>query len=217
MARPDCQLLECCMDGTSKRVTDAFSWLKALGFQTTRSDDGQRESSTQFESSKVRVGVLVDHWGSVNIHIGLLRDGGVLAENYGLCHVVMDSAPDAVESLSAGSLTERLAAQAELLKTHAADLLSGDFSRRDRLRRIRAEQTRISRKEHFGTSTGETPRFTERPSLDELFSEADNEGIRDARCVQAYWDYDYSLSEVGTFLSESDDEVQARLDRWDGV
>jgi len=191
---------------------------EAYGFAVTRSKDGQRESLVTFESETVRVGILIERPDVVEASVGRL-EGGRLKENYGLFLLARDDSPEAEARLRAepATLAERLETAAELLQVCGSDLLAGDFSRRDRLKRLRAEELRRSRKERFGTSTGETPRFETRPHLDELFSDAKNEGIGDARCVQAFWDYEYTLAEIAEFLEVSEEDVQARLDRWDGV
>ena len=88
------------------------------------------------------------------------------------------------------------------------------MSRVPRLRRLRAAETRRENKETFGTSTGETPRFTGRPTLEELFGDVTNEGLVTPRIYQAFWDYAYSLAEIGRFLDLVEEEVQAMLDNW---
>ena len=113
------------------------------------------------------------------------------------------------------SLEETLAVHAELLRRHAADLLRGKRTRVPRLRRRRAEEVRRDNKERFGTSTGETPRFSGRPPLEELFADVSNDGMKIPRAYQAYWDYAYSLAEIGRFLDVGEEEVQAMLDDWD--
>ena len=41
-----------------------------------------------------------------------------------------------------------------------------------------------------------------------------NEGLVTPRVYQAYWDYAYSLAEVGRFLDLGEEEVQAMLNEW---
>ena len=83
------------------------------------------------------------------------------------------------------------------LRRHAADLLRGERTRVPRLRRLRAAETRRENKESFGTSTGETPRFSGRPTLEELFADVTNEGLMTPRAYHAVWDYDYPLAKIG--------------------
>ena len=84
-----------------------------------------------------------------------------------------------------------------------------------RLRRLQAAETRPENKKTFGTSTGETPRFTDRPNLKELFADVTNEGLVTPKAYQAYWDYAYLLAEIGRYLDLGEEEVQAMLDDWD--
>ena len=137
-----------------------------------------------------------------------------MVDEHGLVDVVQDRAPEEAARLLAevASLEEALAVHAELLRRHAGDLLRGERTRVPRLRRLRAAETRYENKETFGTSTGETPRFAGRPTLDELFADVTNEGLVTPRAYQAYWDYAYSLAEIGRFLDLDEEETLAMLD-----
>ena len=53
-----------------------------------------------------------------------------------------------------------------------------------RPKRLRATEVRRESKETFGTSTRETPRFTGRPTLKELFADVANEGMKTPRAYQ---------------------------------
>ncbi len=146
--------------------------------------------------------------------------GPVGGEQFGLKQVVGDRAPQREGELVSHSgededdVLDRLA---DLTARYAADLLSGDFSSLPRLRHVRARQTREENIRTFGTSTGETPRFDHRPTLDELFADASNDGIVDARVYQGVWDHEYTLADLATFLGEPETAIQVRLDRWDGL
>ena len=202
-------------------MKDAFGFLiEDLGFELVDSHVGQRESSATFCSPLVRVQIHVDHLPlGVCVGVGLFekRAQRTMVDEHGLLDVVRDQAPKEAARLVAEveSLEDALAVHAELLHRHAADLLRGERTRVPRLRRLRATETRRENKESFGTSTGETPRFTGRPTLEELFADVTNEGLVTPRAYQAYWDYAYSLAEIGRFLDLGEEEVQAMLDDWD--
>lgn len=139
-------------------------------------------------------------------HIYLLRDAHPEDEAQ-LVTLVQENA----------GLRKVLAAFAASLRRSGSDLLEGDYSRAKRLKRLRAEHERRANQEDWGTSTGETPRFSTRPTLEQLFADATNDGIRAARCYQAVWDYRFSLAELATFLTTDEGEVQRLLDQWEGI
>jgi hypothetical protein len=133
--------------------------------------------------------------------------------------LVRDAAPaqeDVLRSLT-GPPEETLPRLAGFVRRAAGDLLCGDRARLPRLLRAAADERRRRAREQFGTSTGESPRFDRRPSLAELFSDVTNEGLRAPRAYQAFWDYDYPLAAIATFLGCDEPAVQALLDVWDGV
>jgi len=99
----------------------------------------------------------------------------------------------------------------------ADDLLRGDTRRLTELRRARIVRRREESRATFGTATGESRRFEERPSLEDLFADARNDGIVDARCYQAVWDWAFSVDALAAHLGESPDAVRARLDRWESL
>ena len=208
-------------DRTDKVMKDAFSFLvEEFGFTLIDSHVGQRESSVTFSSPQTRVQIHVDHLPlSVNVGVGLFEKKGqrTMVDEHGLVDVVRDQAPEEAIRLVAvvESLEETLAVHAELLRRHAVDLLRGERTRVPRLRRLRAAEVRRWNTEYYGTSTGETPRFTRRPTLEELFADVTNEGLLTPRAYQAFWDYDYTLTEIGRFLDLGEDDVQAMLDDWD--
>jgi len=108
---------------------------------------------------------------------------------------------------------------ANLLGDHARDLLSGDFSVCDEIEPILWADRRTERKREFGTSTGESPRFEGRPTLDELYADLgpDSRWLRVPRTYQAFWDYDYSIEEIATYLETTEAVVEALLLEWDRV
>jgi hypothetical protein len=116
-------------------------------------------------------------------------------------------------------LAEALRRIADLLRRHAADLLSGDFRLFDELCPLVAADRRADLKRRFGTSTGESPRFDRRPTLPELFSDvtADGPWLRVPRTCQAVHDYGYTPAEVATFLGLDEPAVHALLAEWDGT
>lgn len=201
------------------RVRAEFGYLiSEFGFALTKVFDQGREDHAVFKSSTTEVWVLHEHFGLVTVHVGWPLGAGRMAR-HGLRVIVRDACPEHEASLpdKYTGVAQTLAVHARLLRVAAADLLSGDFSRHDRLNRLGAEAQRRRDKAEFGTSSGETPRFTERPTLPALFADAENEGVRDARVVQAYWDYAYSLAQIGAFLEVDEGTVQAALDRWFGL
>ena len=138
-----------------------------------------------------------------------------------LVHSLGNSAPlDAVRA--APSLPAKVQMLADLTRKYARPLLVGDPSAIKSLRALRAEwlrkrviEVRAEHKRSGFTSTGETPRFTTRPTLAQLFAGTPNTTHRMVRIYQAVWDYNYSPQEVATFLGMTKDAVQAELDRWD--
>ena len=204
-------------------IEAAFGFLiEEFGFELTDSHVGRRESSATFCSPLVRVSVHVDHLPlGIHVGVGLFEKKGqrTMVDEHGLVMLVRDRAPEEAARLlgEVESLERTLAVHAEFLRRHAADLLRGERTRVPRLRRLRAAETRRENKETFGTSTGETPRFTGRPTLEELFADVTNAGLVTPRVYQAFWDYDYSLAEIGRFLDLDDEDVQAMLDDWDQI
>jgi hypothetical protein len=181
------------------------------------------------EREGVAVAIHHEVFGSISVAVTvttreLKSDGTARRESFGLHHLLLVDRPvgeidlgPARLRLEDGSLASSLERHAELLRRHGQDLLEGDIARVPELRRVRAEDVRRRNKEAFGTSTGESPRFKERPSLEALFEDATNEGIREARAYQAYWDYEYNLAEIAAFLDVNESVVQAMLNNWDGI
>lgn len=211
-------------------VRRAFSFLERdYGCVPGEPKVRQRELSLSFASEKVVVTVNHEFFGALDVWLTVRTDDRqstkvVKKETFGLYLLVRDERPEDVSLLlperlreEDGSLESCLGRHAELLARHGRDLLKGDVSRVPRLKRLRAEETRRRNKEEWGTSTGETPRFKERPSLEELFSDATNEGMKSPRAYQGFWDYDYSLTEIAAFLGIDEPDVQALLDEWDGL
>lgn len=156
-----------------------------------------------YENDEVRLSVMASAGAAVSVMVGATN-----GLKFGLHEL-------GAELPSEDSEEAELQALAKLTAEHAKEILSGDFSSFDRLRRARAVRVREDNQARWGTATGETPRFDRRPSLDELFADASNDGIRTARVYQAIWDYEYSRDELAEYLAESSEEIARRLDEWD--
>ncbi len=174
---------------------------------------GRRGGRASFSSDNVQLDV--NHEAGATPWVTIGRAGGL---QFGLHELAAAAGRDGeLEEGSEEPSGEVLARLADLTRELAGALLSGDFSAFPALKRARAARKRESNVQMFGTSTGESPRFEGRPTLDALFSDASNDGIREARTYQAVWDYGYSLGEVAEFEDSTEAEVQRRLDRWDGM
>jgi len=102
-----------------------------------------------------------------------------------------------------------------LIAERAGAILRGDVSSFAALLAARPARRRDDNRRRFGTTTGETPRFDHRPSLDELFSDATNDGMVTARVYQGVWDYRYGVVELATHLRETPEKIEQRLATWD--
>lgn len=116
-----------------------------------------------------------------------------------------------------------------LLSENARDVLTGDFSIFPELKKLAAEHRRTWNKETFGTSTGESARFSTRPTLEQVFEgakEVDPELVRlfggklnqdktDSRIYEAYWDHAFSILEIADYLNETEESIQRRLEQYD--
>lgn len=118
---------------------------------------------------------------------------------------------------------------ANFLREGARDVLSGDFSVLSTLRKLGAQRRRQSNKELFGTYCGESPRFSTRPTLDQVFADIDDfdpeiERLfggrkRDKlgfRIYEAHWDHQYSAKEIAEFLHRSEGSIIQALDDLEG-
>jgi hypothetical protein len=202
---------------------EVFGFLiKERDFELHKAYDGERESGVVYTSPLARVSVHIDHPPlSVGVAVGLYEDRATSnrVDEHALIDLVRDRAPDEAAPLRAKvtSLEQTLKLHAALLRRHAADLLAGARDRVPRLRRRRAEAVRRRNKADFGTSTGETPRFADRPTLKALFAGVTDEGLITPRAYQAHWDYGYTLDEIARFLELDEAAVQAMLDAWDRI
>jgi hypothetical protein len=116
-----------------------------------------------------------------------------------------------------------------LLRENAGDVLAGDFSIFPELKQLAAEHRRKWNKEIFGTSTGESARFSTRPTLAQVFDGAKavdpelerlfagklNQDKTDSRIYEAYWNHEFSIPEIADYLNETEESVQRRLDQFD--
>lgn len=197
----------------ASQIQAAFHFLEEeLGFAAVQPAPEPREIQVSFEGDVASVSVVVDAAGTPFVWV----TNREARETYPLLFLVRDQCPGEEARLAESTdLDAHLRLCADLLRRCGAGVLAGDFSCAPRLRKLRAEHMRATNRAQFGTSTGETPRFDSRPTLSALFSDASNDGIRDARAYQAFWDYGYSSEEISTFLQVGVREVQAMLDRWD--
>ncbi|MEQ8273373.1 MAG: hypothetical protein RMA76_08495 [Deltaproteobacteria bacterium] len=186
---------------TVERIRSAFDPLADRFGLTHRSQDvGPREVVVRYHNDVVRLRIVAEAGAAPSVMVGA-KDGLV----FGL------------GELGAVAEDDDFVALAARTAEYADAILAGDFSSFDRLRRERAARVREDNQARWGTATGETPRFDERPTLEALFSDAHNDGLRTARAYQGHWDYAYALEELATFLGESVADVQRRLDDWDRV
>lgn len=116
-----------------------------------------------------------------------------------------------------------------LLRKSAPDILTGDFSIFPELEKLAAANRRKWNKEMFGTSSGESARFTTRPTLEQVFAGAKdrdpeldrffgrklNQDRTDVCIYDSYWDHQYSIREIADFLNVSEESIQSSLDEYD--
>ena len=203
-------------------VLEAFGFLVTdFAFEVGFVQDDLREKSVTFKREDRYVVVQYEPFGPVCVTVGYAEPGQV-SQNFGLWFLVCDAHPEEearfninapVDSEALSAMLER---QAQALRRSGADMLRGDFSRAARIKQLQAEAQRRRNVAAFGTTTGEAPRFSERPTLEQLFADATNDGIVDARCYQAVWDYHFEIEEIAAFLKETPADVQQRLARWEG-
>lgn len=124
---------------------------------------------------------------------------------------------------------ELLREYALLLRKSANDILTGDFSIFPELKKLAATNRRKRNKELFGTYSGGSPRFTTRPTLEQVFAGAKdvdpelerlfkgqlNQDLTDSRIYEAFWDHEYSVREIADFLNETEESTQHTLDEYD--
>jgi hypothetical protein len=126
-------------------------------------------------------------------------------------------------------IEQRLREYAIFLRESAHDVLTGDFSVFPELKKLAARNRREKNKEIFGTSTGESARFSTRPTLAQVFEGAKqvdpelerlfggklNQDKTDSRIYEAYWDHEFSIPEIADYLKETEESIQQQLDRYD--
>jgi len=103
---------------------------------------------------------------------------------------------------------------ASFLRQEARDVLTGDFKIFPALKELAAQYRRQSTKELFGTYTGESPRFSKRPTLEDIFADA-REQNKTLRIYEAHWDHQYSTKEIAAFLNVTDEVVKQALADFD--
>jgi hypothetical protein len=116
---------------------------------------------------------------------------------------------------------------AAFLKEEAHDVLTGDFTIFPELKKLSAHCWRQKNKEYFGTYIGESPRFSTRPTLAQVFAgakEIDLELERLSgltqnktqwRIYEAYWDHQYSIRQIADFLNQTESSIEKELDDYD--
>lgn len=202
-------------------ASSVFSFLVTeLGFSGPDTAADGREISLVFKRAEVAVVVHYELGGEPSVGVSILPKGD-RGRHFGLSVIVADrlGIPDPHAALPQwSSLQPYLAELADLLKTHAIDILAGHQERLPGLRRLQAQRKRQDNQERYGTATGETPRFPGRPSLPQLFSDTlGNPGLLEPRAYQAVWDYGYSVAELGDFLERSNDDIGRLLSAWEDM
>jgi hypothetical protein len=126
-------------------------------------------------------------------------------------------------------IEDRLREYASFLKEDARDVLRGDFSILPELKKLSAKYRRQKNKEYFGTYSGSSPRFSSRPTLEQVFAGAQdvdpeldrlfggklNQDKTQSRIYEAYWDHQYSIREIADFLRQTEESIQRELDDYD--
>jgi hypothetical protein len=126
-------------------------------------------------------------------------------------------------------IEERLREYANFLKEDARDVLTGDFRVFPELKKLSAKYRRQTNKEYFGTYCGESPRFSSRPTLEQVFDGAKeidpelerlfggkvNQDKTQFRIYEAYWDHEYSIRQIADFLKQTEESIQRELDDYD--
>ena len=195
----------------------AFAFLADdLGFQRTKDVSSHRDAVVEFERGGVTLGVGCELGSEPWVYLGLLDATG-RRRMIGLHVVAQDALGSYSPPLSSASLRGQLEQLAEILRSSALDILSGRTERLPTLMKLQAEAVRERNRSMFGTSTGETPRFTGRPSLSALFGDTENPEISNARAYQAVWDYGYKPEEIATFLRTTAEGVEAMLRGWEDL
>lgn len=118
---------------------------------------------------------------------------------------------------------------AQYLRESAHDVLIGDFGVFPELRKLSAHYRRQKNKELFGTYVGGSPRFSVRPSLEQVFAgakDADpelerlfggklNQDKTQSRIYESHWDHQYSVSEIADFLNQTEEAIEQQLEDYD--
>jgi hypothetical protein len=126
-------------------------------------------------------------------------------------------------------IEELLREYASFLREDARDVLTGDFSIFPELKKLSAKYRRQKNKEYFGTYTGESPRFSTRPTLEQVFAGAKdvdpelqrlfggnlNQDKTQLRIYEAYWDHQYSIRELADFLNQTEGSIERELEKYD--
>ena|ERR1700730_15903876 len=120
---------------------------------------------------------------------------------------------------------------AKFLREGARDVLTAEFGIFPELKKLGAHYRRQTNRRYFGTYNGASPRFTGRPTLEEVFAGAKdvdpelerlfggklNQDKTQSRIYEAFWDHQFSVREVADFLNRTQESIQQALDDEDDL
>jgi hypothetical protein len=225
-----------------KSTLEAFNFLTTeYGFEHVSTSEYGHECDLTFWNQTTEVSVDYELGGGPSVSLGKLErtDGKTVDTRlYPLRAVVAERCPENLPKIEWGhangkaseqDLHDALHAYAALLKEYAGDMLGGDFGVVPALKKRTAEFRRQWNKEVFGTYSGESPRFSARPTLAELFADAKsvdptleqifgnalNQDKTGYRAYQTYWDYEYPVAEIAAFLNVDEAAVERMLEEQD--
>ena len=224
-----------------KKAKDAFHFLRTdYDFKLVSTSVYPPECSIKYRNRTTGVNVTYEWKSALWVELVRFRQAGsqvVEAERYGLSLLMETRRPNRKHDQSNGPdrewsnqfLESLLSEYANFLSEYGRDVLTGDFSVFPVLKKLAAHYRRKRNKELFGTYSGESPRFSKRPTLGELFSDAKridatldkvfegklNQDKTPLRIYQAYWDYEYPIREIADFLKVSEQSIKDSLDESD--
>jgi hypothetical protein len=224
-----------------KAAEDAFRFLITdYDFKLVSTTVYPPECSIKYRNKTAGVNITYEWKSALWVELIRLRqeDSEVIeAERYGLSLLMETRRPDRNSNQARATgqewsnefLENLLREYANFLREYGSDVLTGDFTVFPVLKKLAAHYRRKRNKELFGTFSGETPRFSERPTLDELFADAKrvdptleklfrgklNQDKTPLRIYQAYWDYKYPIKEIADFLNVGEHSIKHSLDESD--
>lgn len=236
----------------TKKPNDAFAFFKQavieifeplfaeLGFQHVQTLEYMPDCVLEYLNETTGINVRYEWKSQVSIRlVKLKRTGSEVTEaaSYDLLFLMQLRQPEIDVNKFYGDdkewtdayIEQRLREYAIFLKESARDVLTGDFSVFPELKKLTAKNRRETNKAMFGTSTGESPRFSTRPTLEQVFEGAKdvdpelerlfggklNQDKTDSRVYEAYWDHEFSIPEIAHYLNETEESIQQRLDEYD--